>query len=719
MENKRHALIIASSVYHDVDFGKLNAPDQDAEHLGRILHDESIGGFSVKTLVNEPSNRVMEEIESFFVDRDRDALLLLYFSGHGIKDQDGKLYLATTNTRRAILRSTAVSSNFITDVMNSSLSRQQILLLDCCYSGAFVRGMVTKGDSRIGTQEYFAGTGRVVLTASDAIQYSFEGDEIKGQGVRSIFTDQLIYGLETGDADLDGDGLVSLDELYEYLHERVVKQKPQQHPRKWTFGIDGKLFIARNVRLSQLALDIATPSPEGIQFERRVRRLIADLSVPEVPDRNRAAEELSRLGRDAIAAVPALVTTLLLDKDSGVRWMAALALGHVARPTHDVLHALTKCLESENDNLRGGCIETLGSFGPFARASVPALVGILRDDDDWYTRLRAIKTLARIGPDAREAVPLLIDALADHDSKLREDAARALGCIGPDAKSAIPALIDAMADGRARENSIRTLGRFGPEAAVAVPGLIEVLQDTKILPKEHGLAAQALGRIGPVAKAAIPFLVSMLRKSYQENKWFPSEEVLEALGGIVREEDKLALDAIAECLRDGGEVNRFLAANALAHIGSAAKVVVPSLLNALIDGNHLARMSAIFALGAIDPSDHTKAAVRSHLQSHPNEHILVRFAGAEILEVETISEFVPNLITLIKNNDDKKWRERLAATESLGRVGKSAQLAVPHLLATLWDDRYLWVRQGAFDSLKKITGSDQFLDERIPDWFGQ
>jgi uncharacterized caspase-like protein len=96
---KRLALIIASYDYQDDSLQQLVAPAQDAEGLAQVLKDATIGDFETKVLINRPSHEVRFEIESFFTGRKRTDLLLLYFSGHGVNDDDGCLYLATTDTR--------------------------------------------------------------------------------------------------------------------------------------------------------------------------------------------------------------------------------------------------------------------------------------------------------------------------------------------------------------------------------------------------------------------------------------------------------------------------------------------------------------------------------------------------------------------------------------------------------------------------------------------
>ncbi|MCK7470290.1 MAG: caspase family protein [Desulfomicrobium escambiense] len=207
MAENRSALIVAVSEYQDAGLRQLVAPAQDAVALARVLGDPAIGGFAVKTLLNQSAYQVNREIEAFFANRAKEDLLLFYFCGHGVKDEEGRLYFATPNTSRKLLRTTAVAATLLNDVMHLSRSRRQVLILDCCYSGAFARGMTHRADEAVGAGEYFReGRGQFVLTASDALQYAFEGEEIKGKGVRSVFTHAMVQGLETGEADLDGDG---------------------------------------------------------------------------------------------------------------------------------------------------------------------------------------------------------------------------------------------------------------------------------------------------------------------------------------------------------------------------------------------------------------------------------------------------------------------------------------------------------------------------------
>jgi hypothetical protein len=256
---RRLALIVATSTYEDDGLARLVSPTHDATALAGVLADPAIGGFEVSSLLDAPVGQISQTIEDFTADRDRADLLLLYLSCHGLKDEQGRLYFAARDTRRDRLRSTAVSAGFVNDVLFACLSRRKVLLLDCCYSGAFARGLSVKADPSVHTSDHFDARGLVVLTASDATQYAFEGDNLVGRAAPSIFTASLTSGLQTGAADIDADGLVSVDDVYEYTRRRLAEQTRPQSPRKWEFDVGGTIVLAR----SPTAVEPATPIPEG------------------------------------------------------------------------------------------------------------------------------------------------------------------------------------------------------------------------------------------------------------------------------------------------------------------------------------------------------------------------------------------------------------------------------------------------------------------------
>jgi hypothetical protein len=222
-------------------------PDIDVGALAEILLDPEVGAFDdAKVLVNMTSASVRREIADFFTQKSREDLLLLYFSGHGVLDDRGRLHLAVKDTDHNLLRGTAVAASFIADEMDNSRSQRQVLILDCCHSGAFARGTKGSPGLTVGTAA-IEGTGfaRVVLTATDSTQYAWEGDRIIGEAESSLFTHYIVQGLQSGEADINGDGQINIDELYYYVYAQVVQETPRQTPGKWSFKEQGEIVIAR------------------------------------------------------------------------------------------------------------------------------------------------------------------------------------------------------------------------------------------------------------------------------------------------------------------------------------------------------------------------------------------------------------------------------------------------------------------------------------------
>jgi uncharacterized RDD family membrane protein YckC len=295
----------------------------DAQALARVLQDPRIGGFEVRTLLNEPAYKVNEAVEEFFADRRPDDLLLLHFSCHGVKDEGGELYFAAANTKLRRLGATAVAADFVNRRMNRSRSRRVVLLLDCCYAGAFERGMTARAGSGVAIEEQFGGRGRAVITASSAMEYAFEGDELADtqELAPSVFTSALVEGLETGEADRDQDGMVALDELYDYIHDKVQAATPNQTPGKWAFGVQGDLYIDRRAR------PVTTPTPLPPELQQAIDHPLAAV-------RAGAVQELARLlqSRHAGLALAARLTLERLTEDDSRRVSAAATAALAAQP---------------------------------------------------------------------------------------------------------------------------------------------------------------------------------------------------------------------------------------------------------------------------------------------------------------------------------------------------------------------------------------------------
>jgi uncharacterized caspase-like protein len=130
MTGQRKALIVACGEYEHDGLRRLPASAADADALQRVLGDARIGGFDVQVVRDQPAYVVKVQIEDLLAEARPDDVVLLHFSGHGLKNEAGELFFAAHDTKPNRLASTAVSADFVERGMRSSRSRRIVLLLN-------------------------------------------------------------------------------------------------------------------------------------------------------------------------------------------------------------------------------------------------------------------------------------------------------------------------------------------------------------------------------------------------------------------------------------------------------------------------------------------------------------------------------------------------------------------------------------------------------------
>jgi chaperonin GroEL len=175
----RYALLIGTNAYADPMLSRLRSPRADVRRLAAVLRDPQQGDFDdVEVLDDRLQADLVRAIEDFTADRDPADELLVYLSCHGFQDLHGELYFAATNTKTDRPGRTAIDARFIDRFLGNSFARSRVLLLDCCFSGAFTRTcplVDPLGDK-------FSG-GYVVITACNEFEYAIEGDQVDPKDV--------------------------------------------------------------------------------------------------------------------------------------------------------------------------------------------------------------------------------------------------------------------------------------------------------------------------------------------------------------------------------------------------------------------------------------------------------------------------------------------------------------------------------------------------------
>ena len=245
MPDYKRAILVGNSKFASLP--TLRCPGADVEAMKQVLSDENICWFSpVYALLDAPHNEIFTRINEVLRDADKEDLVLIYYSGHGLLDNRGRLYLAANNTDPSLLHATAVSVSAIRDCLSQSRCQRFVLILDCCYAGAATADF-RRNYSGISTdfarEEVVEGIGEFVMSASNAIQRAEE----KQNDSLSLFTKHIVEGLSNSSADTDGDGVVALNELYSYVRDRLAGEG-RQEPLRWVSGSAASFIISRTPR---------------------------------------------------------------------------------------------------------------------------------------------------------------------------------------------------------------------------------------------------------------------------------------------------------------------------------------------------------------------------------------------------------------------------------------------------------------------------------------
>jgi len=245
---RSYALVIGIAQYKNLpESAQLAYPNRDAEDMYTTLISAEGGQFpaeNVHKLINEKATvaNIRQELEQWLpsVTKDDDRVLI-YFAGHGFVS-GGKAYLAPYDVDIHNIANTAYPMEQMgQDIGGKIKGKWKVLITDACHSGA-----ITPESDRAQVNQTLLDLQKSLfsLTASRDREQSFESPNWGGG--HGIFTYYVVKGLE-GEADTNGDGVVSADELSEYVHTNVrLATDAQQNPTSERGSFDPNMVLAYN-----------------------------------------------------------------------------------------------------------------------------------------------------------------------------------------------------------------------------------------------------------------------------------------------------------------------------------------------------------------------------------------------------------------------------------------------------------------------------------------
>lgn len=207
------ALVIGVASYNHMP--TLHFTDDDAYRMYAFLKSPEGGALpdnQISILIDEDATKrkIIKQLEALSKNAGRNDLILLYFSGHGIKG--AFLPIDFVDGKRQLKHSE------IAAILDRSRAKNKLVIADACHSGSW---LTPKGGSKPLLDKFYqtlAGSkpGTALIMSSKSEETSLESSGLR-QGVFSHF---LIKGLK-GAADSNGDSLVSVQELFQFISKGV------------------------------------------------------------------------------------------------------------------------------------------------------------------------------------------------------------------------------------------------------------------------------------------------------------------------------------------------------------------------------------------------------------------------------------------------------------------------------------------------------------------
>jgi hypothetical protein len=304
-ERRYRALLLGNWIFPGAtaELPPLLGPPTDLGQMRAALTDPGCGLFrpaDVRVVENATAQHMRLELERFMSSAVRDEQLLVYYSGHGRQTSVGTdLHLCAYDTDLHAVRATTVHASEINALMQDCRAAAKVVILDCCFSGNF------RHKGAPGTAPFTPGRGQAVLTSS---QVGVPSLDAASQGEPSPFTAHLVAALRGAAQDTLGNGYLTSEDVYRYVHEQMSAEGPHRPARSQE--------LVGDVALARAGRPGAGP---GLDPDTSARRL-GDALRLAARNRPAALRELRELSERA---------------HSGWRLLAALRLGAMAAADGD------------------------------------------------------------------------------------------------------------------------------------------------------------------------------------------------------------------------------------------------------------------------------------------------------------------------------------------------------------------------------------------------
>ncbi|WP_078948603.1 caspase, EACC1-associated type [Streptomyces noursei] len=269
------AVLIGTGAFHDPELPDIPAVRANLDGLRRTLTHPVHGAFEPEhcVVVADPKDQATVGAALSQAVRESEDLLLVYYCGHGLLDEDGLLHFALTGTDTENVSFSAIHLDLVKRMVGGARAKARVLVLDCCFSGQAVSSMAGRRGLALG-QLNLTGTYTLTSTTATAPAHAPPG------AAHTAFTGSMLRALAVP-------GPLTLDEVHRHV-DKELAGLGLPRPQRRSVGAVGELSLVRGpIRESEASSTAGAQAPTEADTDSTTRpasprRIWAWRTVPAI-----------------------------------------------------------------------------------------------------------------------------------------------------------------------------------------------------------------------------------------------------------------------------------------------------------------------------------------------------------------------------------------------------------------------------------------------------
>jgi formylglycine-generating enzyme required for sulfatase activity len=247
---KTYVFLFGSSTFEDKSLTPIKNAEASLQHWEKFLLDENYFGMpssQIQIHLNKNRDEVMSAFIRFCSQIPNDSLLIIYYAGHGVLDTEFSLYLSTPTSHVDTIKWTGISVNDLREQINQYKKISKVIILDCCFSAKFFKGILTTPEQLVETKirEMGQQKGLFVMASSGAnVPSKFDSSN---PNVPMNFTENILQAIQEGSE--ISDEFITAEQIFDRAKELCL-EKQLPIPYKLITEDGARIVFVKNTKFS-------------------------------------------------------------------------------------------------------------------------------------------------------------------------------------------------------------------------------------------------------------------------------------------------------------------------------------------------------------------------------------------------------------------------------------------------------------------------------------